>query len=71
MNYGMVTIPLSFLHEPQTTSTINYNVQFGYYATWDYNKFINRGGNGDSDVAGIEWTKLYDINGDSRDEDAT
>ena len=42
------------LHEPQTTSTINYNVQFGYYATWDYNKFINRGGNGDSDTAGID-----------------
>ena len=54
MNYGMVTIPGVLLHEPQTTSTINYNVQFGYYATWDYNKFINRGGNGDSDTAGID-----------------
>ena len=53
MNYGMVTIQLT-QHEPQTTSTINYNVQFGYYATWDYNKFINRGGNGDSDTAGID-----------------
>ena len=51
MNYGMVTIPgTTTLHEPQTTSTINYNVQFGYYANWDYNKFINRGGNGYFDI---------------------
>ena len=53
MNYGMVTIPGVLLHEPQTTSAINYNVQFGYYATWDYTKYINRGGSGDSDTAGI------------------
>jgi len=53
MNYGMVTIPGVLLHEPQTTSAINYNVQFGYYSTWDYTKYINRGG-ADSSVAGID-----------------
>ena len=53
MNYGMVTIPGVLLHDHNTTSAINYNVQFGYYATWDYTKYINRGG-GNSSVAGID-----------------
>ena len=30
----------------QTTSTINYNVQFGYYATWDMALLNATDGNG-------------------------
>ena len=48
MNYGMVTIPGRLEH---TTNNECNKLQreFGYYATWDKTKFINRGGNGDSD----------------------
>ena len=32
------------LHEPQTTSAINYNVYFHYTSNWDKTMYVNRGG---------------------------
>ena len=45
MNYGMVTSWRGhLLHEPQTTSAINYNVHFHYTSNWDKTMYVNRGG---------------------------
>ena len=42
--YAMMTSGGQLLHEPQTTSAINYNVYFHYTSNWDKTMYVNRGG---------------------------
>jgi len=62
-NYQMTTIGGHLLHEPQTTSAINYNVYFHYTANWDYTKYINRGGSSETGVDGQSYMTLMEIAG--------
>tara|TARA_R100001510_G_scaffold35115_1_gene31620 strand:- start:1705 stop:2262 length:558 start_codon:yes stop_codon:yes gene_type:complete len=62
-SYQMNTIGGHLLHTPSTTSAINYNVQFGYTANWDYVKYINRGGSSESGVDGQSYITLLELSG--------
>ena len=62
-NYQMVTFGGHLLHEPQTTSAINYNVYFHYTANWDYTKYVNRGGSSETGVDGQSYMTLMEIAG--------
>jgi hypothetical protein len=44
--YMMLTAGGHLLHDHNTTSAINYNVQFHYTSNWDKTMYVNRGGSG-------------------------
>tara|TARA_A100001515_G_scaffold139627_1_gene134472 strand:- start:188 stop:709 length:522 start_codon:yes stop_codon:yes gene_type:complete len=44
--YTMLTAGGNLLHDHNTTSAINYNVQFHYTSNWDFTMYVNRGGSG-------------------------